>query len=56
MNIKMPKSGAKLIIELAKPHVEKAIKNGDIETAKVFQSIISTVEMALELNTGIEFK
>jgi hypothetical protein len=56
MNLQMPKASAELIVMLAKPHVDKALKEGDVETAKVFQSIIATLEMAAENKLGIEFK
>ena len=56
MNLPMPKASAELIKALAKPHVEKALDSGDVEAAKVFQHIISTLDLALELNAPIEFR
>jgi len=55
MNLTMPKASAELIKALAKPHVQKALDSGDVEAAKLFQHIISTLDLALELNSPIEF-
>lgn len=56
MNLPMPKATAELIKALAQPQVDKALDSGDVEAATAFQSIIATVDLALELNAPIEFK
>lgn len=56
MNLPVPKTTAKLMIALAEPHVEKAMSEGNVDHAMVFQSIITTLNLALETGTPIEFK
>ena len=56
MNLTVPKATAKLIIALTEPHVEKAMDTGDVNAAMALQSIISTLNLALETNSPIQFK
>ena len=56
MNIPASQAMAKLIIALAEPHVEKAIDEGDTKAVMAFQSVISTINLALETGAPIEFK
>jgi hypothetical protein len=56
MNLPAPKATAKLIIALAEPHVEKAMNEGNVDHAMAFQSIIATLNLALETGAPIEFR
>jgi len=56
MNLPVPKATAKLIIAITEPHVEKALVDGDVNASMALQSIISTINLALETNSPIEFK
>lgn len=56
MNLPAHKATAKLMIAIAEPHVAKAMKEGEIDTAMAFQSIITTLNLALETGAPIEFK
>lgn len=56
MNLPAHKATAKLIIAITEPHVEKAMGNGDVNAAMALQSIISTINLALETNSPIHFK
>ncbi len=56
MNLPVPKATAKLIIAITEPHVDKALSDGDVNAATALQSIISNINMALEMNVPIEFK
>jgi len=56
MNLPAPKATAKLIIALTEPHVEKALSEGKVDVAMALQSIISTINLALETGAPIEFK
>jgi len=56
MSLPAPKATAKLIIAITEPHVEKAMDNGDVNAAMAPQSIISTINLALETGAPIEFK
>lgn len=56
MNLPAHKATAKLIIAIAEPHVEKALKERDTDAAMAFQSIITTMNLALETGAPIEFK
>ncbi|WP_157057544.1 hypothetical protein [Loktanella sp. 3ANDIMAR09] len=55
MNIPMPKATAKLIIAITEPHVEKYMDEGDLKAAMALQSIISSINLALETNSSIKF-
>lgn len=55
MNLPASKAQAKLIIALAEPHVEKAMDEGKLDNAMAFQSIITTLNLALETGAPIEF-
>jgi len=55
MNLPVPKATAKLIIALTKPHVEAAINKGDANAAMALQSIISSINLALETDSPIKF-
>lgn len=56
MNLPAPKATAKLMIAITEPHVEKAMKDGDMNAAMALQSIISTINLALETGAPIEFR
>ena len=56
MNLRVPKATAKLIIALTEPHVNNAMDEGKAEAAMALQSIISTINLALENNLPIEFE
>lgn len=56
MNLPAPKATAKLIIALAEPHVNKAMDEGKVDEAMALQSIITTLNLALETGAPIEFK
>lgn len=56
MNLPAPKATAKLIIALTESHVEKAMSEGDMRKAMIFQSIISTLNLSLETGAPVEFK
>ena len=46
----------RLIIALIEPHVEKALSNGDTNGAMALQSIISTINLALETGAPVQFR
>lgn len=54
-NIPAHKATAKLIVALAEPRVEKAMDEGKVDEAMAFQSIVTTINMALETGAPIEF-
>lgn len=56
MSIQMSRATAQLIVALVEPQVRKAMEEGDIKTAKAFQHIISTIDLALETGAPIEFE
>jgi hypothetical protein len=56
MNLPMPKATAKMIIALAEPHVDRYLDAGDLDAAMALQSIVSTINLALENDLPIEFK
>jgi hypothetical protein len=56
MNLPAPKATAKLIIAITEPHVKKAMDEGDVNGAMALQSIISTINLALETGAPIHFK
>ncbi len=56
MNVPASKATANLIITLTEPHVEKALKAGKVNEAMALQSIISTINLALETGAPIEFR
>ena len=55
MNLPVPKATAKLIIAITEPQVEKYLGAGDINAAMALQSIISTINLALETDSPIKF-
>lgn len=56
MNLPAPKATARLIVAITQPHVEKAMDEGKVNEAMALQSIISTINLALETGAPIEFK
>lgn len=56
MNLPAPIATAKLIVALAEPHVAKAMREGNVNEAMAFQSIITTINLALETGAPIEFR
>lgn len=56
MSLPVPKATAKLIIAITEPHVKKAMADGDINAMTAFQSIITTINLALETDAPIEFR
>ena len=56
MNLPVPRATAKLIIAITEPHVEKAMSEGDTNAMMALQSIISTINLALETNSPIQFR
>ena len=55
MNLPATKATAKLIIAITEPHVEKAMEDGDRNAMMALQSIISTINLALETDSPIHF-
>lgn len=56
MNLPVSIATANLIIALTEPHVERAMSEGRVNEAMALQSIISTINLALETGAPIEFK
>ena len=55
MNLHVPKATAKLIIAITEPHVEKYMDAGDVPAAMALQSIITSINLALETDSPIKF-
>ena len=56
MNIPVPKATAKLIIAITEPYVEAAMDKGDVNAATAMQSIITSINLALETDSPIKFR
>lgn len=56
MNLPAPKATAKLIVAITEPLVEKALGEGKTQEAMVLQSIVTTMNLALETGAPVEFK